>query len=462
MKHIFPRFGADFPLREQAGLLYLLFALPSLFLLLLVFPNYHAPDDPDHFKRAYTLLHRPLDIVTPPGRMSGAKIDSGLLRYSEEQFEIAVRPDRDNTTAAGKNPTDTVRWRHVEEFSEMPGAISYLPLLYAPQALAIEIGRSLDLTIKDTVLLARIVNGIAALLLTWLALVLLLQGHALVLALLFMPRTMLQYASNSPDPLLFALTLLVIALGLRQNLHRSAAALVMSIAIFGAAALRPPLAALAVLIGGLGLLQRRPSWLLLPTGAVAAAAAWVLWAMSRIVDTRCTGEAVTLFGKATTFAINLPALLIDSFAQHGTFYLFGIMAHYGYGEGPSGFLASLMPPPIYPVGLLLLAWAIRIDLAEGKSLPRSTRALLALTALGMVVITFFAMYVVCTAGGTNVIAGVQGRYFIPALFALAPAVAGTLGSKHVWPWRQFALGMGLWVGTCLALMLLAAPGLYRL
>jgi hypothetical protein len=441
----------------------LLLAIPSLALLTLAFPNFHAPDDPDHFKRSYTLLDRPFDIVTPEGRLSGAMIDSGLKRYSEEQFRIAVRPDRDRpSTEVAQNPYQEISWTNRTEFAEMPGAISYLPLLYAPQAAAIVVGRSLNLTVADTVLLGRIANTLAAVSLTWLALFLLPQGHALVLALLYLPRTMLQYASNSPDPLLFALTILIVAIALRADLHRRALPLVMSAALFLAAAVRPPLAALALLPIGLSLLQRRFRAALPATAAAIVAASWTIWVLPQIVDDRCGGDKGSLIGKAIAFATDLPALLGASFAAHGKFYYYSLIAHYGYGEGPSGVLASMMPGPVYSVAALLIAWAIRFDLAEGIRLPLVTKALLALSTTLMILLTFLAMYVACTAAGSNVIKGVQGRYIITALLTMAPVLGGILSRDRAWPLRPFVIALAVWVGTCVTIMIAAVPGLYRL
>jgi uncharacterized membrane protein len=306
------------------------------------------------------------------------------------------------------------------------------------------------------------INGLAAILLTWLGLHLLRQGHGLVLALLFLPRPMLQYTSNSADPLLFAAALLIIAVSLRAALGRKVVASLMAFGLWIAAAVRPPLATLALLPVGIGLLRRRWAPALLTSGAAVAAAAWTLWALPQVTENRCQGDKGSIVDKAASFALHLPTILQQSFAEHGDFYFYSLIAHYGFADGPRGMIPYPMPAPVYAVAIFLLAWAIRIDLTRGGRLPAGSRLLLSGSAIAMMLVTFFAMYVACTAYGSFVVAGVQGRYFIPSLFALAPVIAGTLGQHHTWPWRPYAVGLTLWVSGCVALMLIAAPGLYQL
>ncbi len=46
--------------RFSPALIFLALVLPATVILNFTFANFHAPDDYDHVKRAYTLIHHPL------------------------------------------------------------------------------------------------------------------------------------------------------------------------------------------------------------------------------------------------------------------------------------------------------------------------------------------------------------------------------------------------------------------
>ncbi len=146
-------------------------------------------------------------------------IDAGLVDYVSAQRPVAIllpRPLPKDEVAAFRS-APTIRWSGAERFSELPGAMSYFPGLYAPQAVALELGRWAGATVEESVLWARLANGLVAIALVALGLRLLPFGHSLVLVLLLLPRTLLQFASNSADPILYGFALVVVALGLRQT-----------------------------------------------------------------------------------------------------------------------------------------------------------------------------------------------------------------------------------------------------
>ncbi len=92
----------------------------------------------------------------------------------------------------------------------------------------------------------------------------------------------------------------------------------------------------------------------------------------------------------------------------------------------------------------------------------SSRLSLVLGAAGVVLITFMAMYVACREPMPTVINGVQGRYFVPALFAIAPAISGLAPSPRDRLQGLFPILVGAWVAACVIGMSFAAQALYRL
>ena len=70
------------------------------------------------------------------------------------------------------------------------------------------------------------------------------------------------------------------------------------------------------------------------------------------------------------------------------------------------------------------------------------------------------MYVTCR-GPLQTVAGVQGRYFVPALFAIAPAISGLAPAAGDRLKTWFPALLGVWVTACVIGMSVEAQILYR-
>jgi hypothetical protein len=445
--------------------LYLLIALPATVILSFFFINLHAPDDSDHLKRAYTLLHRPLSPVTPPGRATGAMVDSGLDDYISAQRVVSLVPAKplSATEAAGYRTAPEARWTGKQRFSELPGAMSYFPALYAPQALALDLGRLAGASVQTSVYLARFANGLAAIALVALGLRLLPFGHSLVLLVLLLPRTLLQFASNSADPILYGLALIVTAIGLQRagRLNSVAGDGLAAACLFVAASVRPPIAGLAFQPGIRALRERRWLSLLILVGALAAAASWTLIIMAHMVDTRCGGGTSPLGARLAAFATGWPSLIGHSLADKGAYYFLSFIGHFGWGDGPGGSLQHPLPLWMYASATALIILAIRNDVRTRATLDLTARLSLAAGAATVILVTFLAMYVACVAPSASTIAGVQGRYFVPALIAIAPALSGLRPGPRDRLQALFPLVLAVWAAACVLGMSLHAHMLYQ-
>jgi len=221
MRRLFEQWGAfraleGFPIARS----YLLLVTPMLLALNLVFVPFHAPDDYDHVKRAYTLAHFEIWPANLPGHSSGGYIDSSLA-----QLINAQKPAIFNWPHVGTLPHPIgappemragLRWSGEKVYSEFPGAASYLPLIYAPQAVALAAGELFHATIEASVLAARVVNGVTAAMIVFLCLAYAPYGKNLILLLFLFPESLSQFASNSADPMLLALTLVIVVLVARS------------------------------------------------------------------------------------------------------------------------------------------------------------------------------------------------------------------------------------------------------
>ena len=440
---------------------YLFLVVPAVILLNLAFPNFHAPDDYDHLKRGYTLFHHPFQMITPAGGSTGAMIDSGLVQYIDSQIPIVKfdGPLRANERAAYL-ANDRIRWTGKPTFSEMPGSLNYFPLLYAPQGVMLELGRFFGASVKVSVLWARLANSLVGIFLAALGLYLLPSGRSLALLMLLLPRTLMQFASNSADPILYGLTLIIVALPIRFSNPKAIKSGYMAAAIFISASVRPTIAALT-LTGGVEALRKRQWWNVAAiVGGCAAAALWVLITLPSVSDLRFhAGGSVTQ--KLVAFASNWPLLVGRTLSDRANYFYASFVGHYVWGNPPT-YLGLAMPGWIYATALLLLAFAVWQDLATPASLPSSVRLSLVLGAGCSILLTFLAMYIGCTAANDTIITGIQGRYFVPPLFAIGAAIGGlAAGRARSYP-ALFSRLVIAWVAACTTAMLVNSTQLYSI
>ncbi|MDB5694189.1 MAG: hypothetical protein JWO81_3252, partial [Alphaproteobacteria bacterium] len=225
---------------------------------------------------------------------------------------------------------------------------------------------------------------------------------------------------------------------------------------------RPPLAALALTPAIQAIRNRQWLSLLMLAAGVAAAALWTLMIMGQVVELRCGADGGPIGPRLVAFASGWPWLIGHSLADRGPYYFLSFIGHYGWGDGPNGHLSYPLPLWMYVSAIALLAIGLRNDVRTPASLERLVRLSLATGAAGIVLITFLAMYVTCRGPLPTVIGGVQGRYFVPALLAIAPAVSGLAPSARDRLQSLFPILLGVWVTACVIAMSLDAQALYRL
>ncbi len=278
---------------------------------------FHGPDDYDHVKRAFTLEHFEIWPANLSGHSSGGYIDSALAELIKAQQPAIfnwprVGPLR-SPIGAAPDMRAGLRWSGRNVYSQFPGAASYLPLIYAPQAAALAVGELLRLTVERSVFFARIVNGATAVAVVFLCLAYAPFGRNLILCLFLLPETISEFASNSADTLLHALTLVIVVLVARslagelilRTWHWAAIALCLLV-LLGA---RPPMLAIALLPMWAAWRGRARVQFISLLVSVALALLWFVVVHPRIVDLRC-GFTGTLIFKGFAFLSDGPLLII--------------------------------------------------------------------------------------------------------------------------------------------------------
>jgi hypothetical protein len=445
--------------------LYLLLVLPILLALNVIFPAFHAPDDYDHVKRASTLISGEWRPVTLPGRSSGGMIDSGLISYIDAQRPVIAIRNRplSSEQQAGYRSDDRIYWSGHLQYSEAPGAMSYMPALYVPQALALKLARAVGASVATSVFFARLANGLVGAMLVAIGLRLLPLGHSLVLATMLLPKSLLLFASNSADPILFGATITLVALAIRNwkaPSLQTRTAIWAAILCFIAGAVRPPLIMLSVpfLLKAL----RTRSWLSLGLIIVSilAVMSWFAMTLPFVVDLRC-GALGSSAAKAVNFALNGPILIWRSIAERYVYYFASFIGELGWGNGPASYLDKPLPLWTYTAAVTMIGLAGLHDRTGSRGLSTGLRSMLFIVAIAMTIMVFFAMYAGCTGALQATIGGVQGRYFIPSVVAIAPAIARMpVDRPGSWTSLFFPGALALWCIANFATLCIEGHELY--
>ena len=409
-------------------------------------PPLQSPDELSHLIRVASLAEGEILATTEPGVSTGSHFDIALAALARVHIPVIQQRDpevpADDVLAA-----HTQRWTGRMVYGEAPGSAIYLPLIYAPATLGLALGQALDLTVIDSYHLARLSSQ--AFCVAVLALAAWIWAPPLLAwALLLLPMSLFQMLSPVVDGPAHALTLLALSMLMRLRQDPRAVwawstAACLLVLVTARLHLMPllvvplwwawhrPWEAGASAPGGSEQTGWRPAKTLAWAGAtsIAGTLLWTAWAASTVVDTRVQREV----GHGTVVAYYLQhpqdlwAVFLRTFQdEHRPQFLLDSFI------GNLGWLDTRMADEAYPtlwwglaaMAVLSLPWwgAWRGTLGD--------RLVLALCAAGSSCIVFLLMLITWSPFPTQLIEGVQGRYFIaPAMvaayaFAAWPAPQG--------------------------------------
>lgn len=391
-------------------------------------PPIQSPDEISHIVRIAALSEGRLATPTPPDRATGMEVDTGWGPLVRLFIELA----RSAQTQPDPDALDQVRrqgWTGQTVFVEAPGAAMYPPVIYAPAAAGMALGRALDLSILQSYGWARAFSqGVSVLLL--IAAARIWAPPALAWAVLLLPMSVFQMVAPVVDGLAHGLTLLVLSMFMKL-MERNGP---------------PPwwlglwLAMLAVLVATrlhLAPLLGLPLWWALraaptPEGrsvrragllgvvaVVVACGAWVLWVLSHVRDTRVQ-RAQSTFDVLVHYLLH-PLEVWGALART----LGDSTRRQFLGEsfiGILGWLDTRLPDAAYPLlggtlMALVIAGAPWWARHPGPLRP-ADRLFMVGAGLISALLAFLLMLLTWSPFPTQLIEGVQGRYFIaPALVA---------------------------------------------
>jgi uncharacterized membrane protein len=421
--------------------IFVVLALPSSLLFAYLTPPFQVPDEIEHYfyARSVSLGHlfpRQLESGGAGGVVTTT--DQHLVQiFQGIPFKPQVKVTAEMLASAARLPDGP------EVSQNYWGAAIYPPSAYVVPAAALFTLSRLDLNPLCVFFGGRLANTIAYALIGALAIWLTPVGKFAFCLILLLPMSLSQAGSFSADAQVFSLAAIICALIAREagrelpavpNLVVSALLLVLL------ATTKAPLISLVI---PLAVVSWRRSRLL-----AAALTAVVLVLFAFWIDKFVLTEAQAI--RASRLG-NVSASQQLSFLLASPFSVLSIAVHtigslwWRYIQGVIGifgWLDTAMGKWFYYLAAFCIASIAAITTTERSS--RSNMAFLASAVLATA-LTFGALYLSWSKVGSDIVSGVQGRYFIPILFPAALALPGIAKRSGQWSAAGLVPILVLWV-----------------
>lgn len=410
-------------LREKNFSLHKMYLLCGLYLgtlYMVILPPLSAPDEWAHYTTAYKISSQLMGI-------EAVNEDGYIMVQAEEMAGNAqARPD------AGEYQYFWGNYFGKETVDEMipsnqRGNQTFLAS-YVPQALGITLARLLDLNYASRILFGRIFNLIWSVFAVSLAIKLMPFGKKIMFAVAMLPMSIHELASNSYDAWIIAFSMLFIAYCMKLAYekervdNRDVAVLACLIGL-----LAPCKIVYAPIIGLCLLIPKEKFGNIKRWGVSAAIVLGALVVMMLIVN----GQTLSWYAEADvsdnyvshageqgyTFTyflekpVELPIIMLNTFKESGLLFLSTML---GWRLGQLDI--NLQMPDLFFVALVVLLVIFFIpDASEPRVFRKGNKAWMTVLICAVVFLTMFSMLVAWTAITSDVITGVQGRYFLPLL-----------------------------------------------
>ncbi len=404
--------------------LHLMIPIGSLFLILMI-PGFVA-DEPAHIYRAYDISR---GILIQPIDENG-KSSSSIPK----DFNLNHRDTFSNYKTLNDKFKEQTDYNETEELYNP--AQGYNPIMYLFSSIAFLIGRVCGMNSFLVIYMARIFNFILFLFLGYYAIKIIPLGKFLLLVYFFNPMMISQATSVSADSIINSIVIFFIAFVLHLYFQEKEMTKVQKI-IFVINAIAVSLAKYVyfpvifislILLKSKAIGEKKNRKLIYITIAVtlllAVASYWIgsqyenLGAYAKEHYVNSTEQIKNII----TNPIRYIGTIFTTLAEFGEYYFYGFAGKY---LGWINILVNSVPIIIY--GFLLLMTPM-IE-KNNKALKRKDKIICNVVFLVVFILVLTGMYLINSEVESNIIEGVQGRYFIPII--LLPLITFIMKNKYM-------------------------------
>ncbi len=436
----------------------LVLCLTCLYLTHLI-PSFQSGDEFDHIERGYLLskgiIVQPLknnpahnvpkvmtweDIYRYRGETGGV-INAGLYDYMVAH-EGLIKDLTFKMTIKQRQAAKKIQWSKKKVYRTAPGTSIYFPMIYIPHAVGFWLGEHMGLSIDNTYFLIKyiLIFCIAAALFYAFSLY---PTNPLVVFLLFMPMSLYQFSSGSIDGISTALTVLAISMFLKMiNTPKACSYLFLS--------------GLVVIVCALttSRLQAMPLWvclfyyafkrgdlkaLLLISASLLMAILWYVYILSTKSFFSDTGNSTVETILFYTTHLNLFYDMLSttlSNAEIRGYYLHGLIAKVGW-HGGTQYFSSFFYVLTFSFGYVMALMSFSMKHFKQNWQPRLCLIIVMILSIAVI---FLSMLFTYTPMSSEIVMGVQGRYFLIPLLFFTYAIGGEIKFSEGGR-RKFGVGL---------------------
>lgn len=419
--------------------LFLLFAIPFIFLFILIIPVLQGWDESTHFLRAYEISEfdvlaseydgknagylTPVDIIDLHDSAVGDQVrssQSGLEVKSSINHYYRFLTDND----IGENRVDKY----------FTASAVYSPVSYIPQSTGIFIARTVKMPLLTYVHLGRLLNAVVYILLCYIAIRVATRGKWVLFVVAMLPTSITTAATLSPDAIIIGGVMLLVALFLKAIFDDKRLSNRYLLTIVALALVLSLTKQAYFVFAGL--------FLFVPPRLFGGWKRYLLWNGLIIgLALVCTLGWAYLIRDITGFNAHKPGqnVMPEDQIKHivsSPFEYIGILTWHIIGKS-NGIYMQLVGHltgkgvlmPLYMIFVsyvtIILAFVVtRYEDVKIKTLKKTEKLLATLGPLLIAILTtvliYTALYLAFTVVGSSSIDGVQGRYFIPLIPLLIP------------------------------------------
>lgn len=428
-------------------------------LLALVTPPFQAPDETEHFDRAYWVSEGRLDLLPVPVR-TAAPLPESIRRIGELFADLPFHPERKTSPRAILTAFQIPLAPERRESVSFPGSLKYSCVPYIPQAIGIAVGRLLGAPALALLYLARLTNLLFGALAVAFAVRRLPAFAWLATMVALTPMALHLLGSASADVTTIASSFVLVstvaklAWGTEEATRGDLLLMIAASAVLCAS--KPlPLALLVLLIPAARFPRgRRAAFLLFHFGLSLLAAYWSI-VRARAMDYRRL-ETATDPGRQIHDLLLHPfhffrVVLVD-YALHTPRYL-------GQLVGKLGWLDVQLPIPFLVVYLAVLLTLVFLDTSPRIEVRPWQRGIAAGAVLAGMSFISLAEYTTWTPYGADFIQGIQGRYFLPLILPTAWVFHSRRWAGRIEP-RRLGMVLGAFSVVSCGVALWALVGRY--
>ena len=431
--------------------LFLCLSIPAILLFVITIPALQGFDEATHFLRAYQVSTG--DFVSERfGKRAGGPIPINVSNMNDAALNDLIRSAQSGlhekahigyykTYLKENHPDKNI----VNKY--FAGSAVYSPVSYAPQSIGIFLARTLRLPLLSYIYIGRILNAAVFIALAYLAIRLAPKGKWALFAVAALPTTLTAASTLSPDALLNGAALVLVALFLKALFDRAEIKPKYILGMFGA------IAVLSLTKQTYFILALLPLFLP-PKRVYGSIKRYIFWnALLLLMAIGLTTVWYSQVGDVAKYGyldtrptLNVSPVAQEHYILHNPINYAGtlaweILGHFNHQYLQlAGFLTwkgILMPEYIIFLIYLGLVASFLISRSEVEksdlSLPDRSRRIASLGPLAVaaiiIIIIYTGLYIYFSTVKEQQIEGVQGRYFIPLIGLLLPAVM-LLGRKR--------------------------------